>query len=136
MEKQNWFHATRNTLRTFIYAGKLLGDIPYMFIQGTQDIWWNESDFLTNQEWRRKSANDILAGPYLDYIESKISDKFIGWPILNEIGGYNIDDVIDKEDPKRIKYRISETDNHPNAAGHKFIADFLYEQYKEIYNEH
>ena len=63
--------------------------------------------------------------------------KTYNWPFdLYVYHEGDIDDVIDKEDPKRIKYRISETDNHPNAAGHKFIADFLYEQYKEIYNEH
>ena len=54
---------------------------------------------------------------------------------MSEIGGYSIDDIIDKKDPTRLKYRISEDDTHPNAAGHKFIAEFLYEQYKEIYNE-
>ena len=53
---------------------------------------------------------------------------------MHEIGGYSIDNILDKEDPERLKYRISEDDSHPNAAGHKFIAEFLYEQYKEIYS--
>ena len=130
LEKQNKFHATRNTMRTFIHAEKNLSDIPYMFLQGTQVIF--------NNEWhsRRGAANEILTRPYLDYIENNISDKFIGWPLMSEIGGYCIDDILDKKDPSRSKFRISITDTHPNAAGHKFIADFLYEQYKEIYNEH
>jgi hypothetical protein len=135
LEKQNPFHATRNALRTFIYAERLLGDTPYMFLQGTGTIWWNESSFGTNKNRRRIAANEILASPYFDYIENKISNKFIGWPLMNEIGGYNIEDILDKEDPTRFKYRISKGDTHPNDAGHKVIAEFLYEQYKEIYNE-
>ena len=135
MEKQNPLHATRNTLRTFIHAEKLLDDTPHMFIQGTQTIWWNESSFETNKNRRRIAANEILSSPYLDYIENNISDKFIGWPLMSEIGGYVINDIVDQGDSTRLKYRISEDDTHPNAAGHKFIAEFLYEQYKEIYNE-
>ena len=46
------------------------------------------------------------------------------------------DDFLNKKDPTQLKYRISKTDPHPNAAGHKIIAELLYEQYKEIYNEH
>jgi len=142
LEKQNPLHATRNTMRTFIHAEKNLSDIPYMFLQGTQTVFWNSSYLSTDDSWprnqkgRREAANEILTSPYLDYIENNISDKFIGWPLMSEIGGYCIDDILDKKDPSRSKFRISRTDTHPNAAGHKFIADFLYEQYKEIYNEH
>ena len=77
LEKQNSYHVTRNTLRTFIHAEKILGDTPYMFIQGTQTIWWNESSFKTNKKRRWKASNEILKSPYLDYIENNISDKYI-----------------------------------------------------------
>jgi len=130
LEKQNTFHATRNTMRTFIHAEKILSDIPYMFLQGTQAIFYNE------YQSRRAVSKEILTSPYFDYIESNISDRFIGWPLMKEIGGYCIDDILNKKDPKRLEYRISRTDPHPNAAGHKVIAEFLYEQYKEIYNGH
>jgi len=150
LEKQNKFHATRNTLRTFIHAEKILSDIPYMFIQGTENLSWTDEEleaeviveleessygWSQNQYSRRISSNEILISPYLDYIENNISDKFIGWPIMSEIGGYCINDILNKEDPSQSKFRISKTDTHPNAAGHKFIAEFLYEQYKEIYND-
>jgi len=135
MEKQNPLHATRNTLRTFIHAEKFLGDTPYMFLQGTGTIWWNALSFGANKNRRRIAINEILSSPYLNYIENNISDKFIGWPLMNEIGGYNIGDILDKEDPTRLKYRISKADTHPNAEGHKVIAEFLYEKYKEIYSE-
>ena len=140
-------HATRQTLRQFIHAEKLLRDLPYLFIQGTFNLPFYSTttldtiecfkggpDFLKVNDSRRRAAGEIIRSPYLDYIEKNIGDKFIGWPIMHEIGGYSIDNILDKEDPERLKYRISEDDSHPNAAGHKLIADFLYEQYKEIYS--
>jgi hypothetical protein len=93
-------------------------------------------------------AKEIIVSPYLNYIEKNIGEKFVGWPVMNEIGGYCIDHIFDVEDPHDkpgrwsrqreggAKFRMSKTDAHPNAAGHKIIAEFLYEQYKEIYNEH
>jgi hypothetical protein len=66
---------------------------------------------------------------------------------MNEIGGYCIDHILDEASPHNkpgrwsrqrkggAEFRISKTDPHPNAVGHKFIADFLYDKYKEIYNE-
>ena len=50
--------------------------------------------------------------------------------------GEDLGDILEKEDPLRTTLRISQDDSHPNAAGHKFMADFLYDKYKEIYNEH
>ena len=135
LKKQNSFHATRNTLRTFIHAEKILSDLPYMFVQGTANLTWNEDNWTKNQYSRRIAANEILKSPYLDYIENNIANKFIGWPIMNELGGYSIDDYLNKQDPESIKLRISLDDCHPNAAGHKAIAEFLYDKYKEIYNE-
>lgn len=133
LEKQNNFHATRNTMRTFIHAEKILSDIPHMFIQGTENVFWRKSWYMNHD--RSSYSREILKSPYLDYIENNISDKFIGWPTMIELGGYCIADILDKEDPSRSKFRISEDDTHPNAAGHKFIAEFLYEKYKEIYND-
>tara|TARA_B100001173_G_C15991073_1_gene549025 strand:+ start:532 stop:1281 length:750 start_codon:yes stop_codon:yes gene_type:complete len=134
LEKQNNFHATRTTMRTFIHAEKILSDIPYMFIQGTRNVFYRKRWYMNHD--RSSYISEILKSPYLDYIENNISDKFIGWPAMIELGGYCISDILDKKDPSRSKFRISKTDHHPNAAGHKFMADFLYDKYKEIYNEH
>ena len=135
LEKQNPPHATRNTLRRFIHAEKILRDIPYMFLQGPQNVIFRRSP-NGGMGSIRETANEILKSPYLDYIENNIANKFIGWPIMNELGGYSIEDYLNKQDIYREKFRMSKTDSHPNAVGHKFIADFLYEKYKEIYNEH
>ena len=59
----------------------------------------------------------------------------MGW-FSNLFGGKKaVDNILDKEDPKRLRYRISGTDTHPNSKAHKVIAEFLYDKYKEIYNE-
>ena len=144
-------HATRQTFRQFIHAEKLLRDLPYLFIQGTFNVPFYSTtkletidcregtpheklDFLKVNDSRWRFADEIIRSPYLDYIEKNIGDKFIGWPIMHEIGGYSIDHIIDKKDPEGIKLRISQDDSHPNAAGHKFIAEVLYDKYREIYN--
>ena len=152
-ELQTPRHATRNALRTFIHAEKILKDIPYMFIQGTYGINYYKfvyrsfddrysKDGDENMIFSRSNNSQILTAEemfachdYFDYIENNIGNKFIGWPIMGELGGYCISEILDKEDPTRLKYRISENDTHPNAAGHKFIAELLYEKYKEIYSE-
>ena len=71
---------------------------------------------------------------FQDYIEKNIGDKFIGWPTMSELGGYCVDNILDEKDPEGTKLRISLYDRHPNASGHKFIADFLYDKYREIYS--
>ena len=153
-ELQNPLHATRNALRTFIHAEKILRGVPYMFIQGTNNIsYYNvetskgidcspgtpheNMNFYKLNDSREQTAREMFAcNDYFKYIENNIGDKFIGWPIMRELGGYCISDILEKEDPLRTTLRISQDDSHPNAAGHKFMADFLYNKYREIYNEH
>ena len=94
-------------------------------------------NFYKLNDSRALSAREMFAcNDYFNYIENNIGDKFIGWPILREIGGYCISDILEKEDPSRTTLTISQDDSHPNAAGHKLIADFLYGKYREIYNDH
>ena len=153
-ELQSPLHATRNALRTFIHAEKLLRDIPYMLIQGSNVMSYyntrtlkgidcspgtpHENDnFYKLNDSRTLTAREMFAcHDYFNYIENNIGDKFIGWPIMREIGGYCVSDILEREDPLRTTLRISQDDSHPNAAGHKFMADFLYDKYKEIYNNY
>ena len=149
-ELQNPRHATRNALRTFIHAEKLLRDVPYMFIQGTHSItYYNvetskkidcseggpnaELDFHKVNDSRKMVAREIIISPYLDYIEKNIEDKFIGWPTMSELGGYCVDNILDEKDPEGKKLRISKDDTHPNGDGHKLITKVIYDKYKKIY---
>ena len=52
-------------------------------------------------------------------------NNFVGWPMFRELGGIDIQNkVVHKKDRR---YEISDEDAHPNAEGHKLIADFMYE---------
>ena len=153
-EKQNPLHATRTAFRTFVYAEKLLRNLPYLFIQGTialvyeSDIELKKRVDYKRQHGRRSAVpgmmdkidegilhttKEIISSPYLDYIEKNIGDKFIGWPIVSELGGYCVEDILDKKDPFRKKLRISVEDSHPNGEGHKIISEEIYNAYAKIY---
>ena len=128
MWKYNSSHnATMKSLRHFLIAQKLLEDIPYLMVQGIGPVYLDE--FI-----ERKSKHIWLQS----FLNSKIFDeidekKFIGWPILKRIGGYTINNMLDKIDPERNQLRISSEDTHPNAEGHKIIAQEVYDAYEKIY---
>ncbi len=76
------------------------------------------------------AAQRIIDSPYLHKI------NMLGWPILDNIGGWTIDTWLDKNDgtpryPRtKSKLRISEDDCHPNKEGHERIANKLYKEIK------
>ena len=94
-------------------------NIPYLQIQGCRAV------PETNIQNSKQLAKYIIESPYLN----KINGNFIGWPIVEFIGGYCFDSLLTK-----YKYRISEEDTHPNAGGHKLISEILYNEYKKIYS--
>ena len=63
-----------------------------------------------------------------------MTENFIGWPIIKNIGGFCIKDIFNKHDPEGINLRISSEDTHPNTEGHKLIAEGFYDEYKKIYS--
>ena len=69
---------------------------------------------------------------YLNEINERL---FLGWPIFDELGGWNVDTWLDKVDlGKRNQdsdVRISQTDCHPNKKGHEKIAEMLYNEIKK-----
>ena len=64
----------------------------------------------------------MIETPYVQFMNDK---KFLGWPIMPEIGGFNVDSFLDDIDKDRTKYRIDDGDTHPNAEGHSIISDIL-----------
>ena len=115
------YNMTMKSLRHFLIAQMLLNDIPYLMIQG---VW-------TAFDWSHQQMAKT-------FINSKIfyeidEDKFIGWPILQEIGGYNVNTILNKFDPERNQLRISDEDRHPNDEGHKILAREIYDAYEKIY---
>jgi hypothetical protein len=137
-ELHNPHSATQDALRTFILAEKLLKDIPHLYIQGPSAVnYYNTETLLTEVNYhnnsKRSAGKSFLNSPYFDYVEENLSDKFIGWPIFLGMGGYDVDDILDKVDPERTQLRISDVDSHPNGEGHKIIAQEIYNAYAKIY---
>lgn len=76
------------------------------------------------------AGKTILDSPYFDKI------NMLGWPMLDNIGGWTIDTWLDNVDgtpryPRtKSKLRISKEDSHPNKEGHERIANKLYKEIK------
>lgn len=88
---------------------------------------WNDELFI------KTFFNSI----YFDEINHK---KFFGWPVLSQLGGDTMDEMLlrltpesDIKDGIGTKYTMSATDSHPNEAGHTLIAERLYDEYQKIY---
>ncbi len=129
---------TQLSLRLFYMSQNLLKDIPYIMVQGPRcvatplGLEYNHSkDFHLVVE--RNCAEIILKNPYTHKIDE---DKFLGFPIMRQIGGGDIDSMLDKADPKRKKFRVGgdKLDTHPNKNGHEFIMERIYDVYKKNYS--
>ena len=76
----------------------------------------------------------ILDSVYFDELDEP---KFIGFPIMKEIGGYWLDSLMPTLEGQGNKwdydYRLSLEDTHPNTKGHKIFSDHLYNEYQKIY---
>ena len=125
LQYNNPYNLTMKSLRYFLMSQMLLKDIPYLMIQGTNPL----------QNMNEKNVFKLVIAAM---VESKIfneinPDQFIGWPILKQIGGYTVGDILNKIDPEQKELRISKYDTHPNAEGHKIIAQEVYNAYEKIY---
>ena len=129
-------------------------NIPLMQIMGTSPLTCEGlyGNYLT--EGVAADAAKIVGGggPWQEACDvlikhstiDKIEDSFIGWPVFKELGGFHVDDLLEKNDSKwngrrgncwPADLRVSEKDSHPNLKGHKFLGDYLYEQYKDLYSD-
>jgi hypothetical protein len=65
----------------------------------------------------------------LSYDKKINTNKFIGWPIARELGGFTLcshaTPIFDEND-KSVK--VSDLDDHPNAKGHKIIAEYIHDR--------
>ena len=138
LEHNNVISATMRSLRFFLIAQKLLKDIPYLMVQGCYALVDplflhpedNEVSWENEINLRKKAIKQIISSPITDKIKE---DKFIGWPIFSEIDGYDVDTMLDKHDPNRIKLRVDKNDTHPNGPGHEVISEEIYKVYKKVY---
>ena len=101
-------------------------DIPYLQVQGCIPIMSK-----TGNRGQKELCHYILDSCYFDKINKK---TFLGWPIMPQISGTNIDNHLDLIDPDRTTLRISSEDVHPNEEAHEIISEILYDQYDKVYS--
>ena len=109
LKSVRWYHAFQNHCE--------LHNIPYLQMQAFHPT-------------SNSVMKEFLDSSQLDLIDDS---KFIGWPMYRELGGKTIWNMLDEVDPEQTRLRISKEDLHPNDKGHDYIAEILYDKYKEIY---
>ena len=73
---------------------------------------------------REKDIKKIIK--FIDNYEELINtEKFIGWPLHSEMGGYCLQQKLIKPEDDTI---ISNLDSHPNKLGQEKIAEFIYDR--------
>lgn len=122
------------SLRTFYIFQELMKsmELPYIQLVGTPPL-LSQGDGRGGERRRRPPSSLYIDGsrclldsPYFDKINKK---RFLGWPIFKPIGGWCVDDFLDKMDD----VRISEEDYHPNKRGHEEIVELLIGKEEKIY---
>jgi hypothetical protein len=120
----DWFNInsvkgpTRRSIR-YAYTLQVLmkeRKIPYVQVQGVRPVHRIPkripSEACPPNRYINDCANVIIDSPYI------FNDRFLYWPIMSEIGGKCIEDILKPNE-------IYEDNNHPNELGHYRIADIL-----------
>ena len=120
-------YQTERSIRLFYSLQQIMklteyNNIPFCQLMGC---------YPCNSREKYTVAKSIIRSPYLNKIDERL---FLGWPMFDELGGWNIDAWLDKVDSgKRDQdsdVRISDEDSHPNKKGHEKIAEMLYNEIK------
>jgi len=121
-------YKTERSIRLFYSLQQIMklaeyNNIPFYQLVGS---------YPCNHRKKYTVAKAIIKSPYLNKINERL---FLGWPMFNELGGWNIDTWLDIVDSggrkgKNSDVRISDEDKHPNKKGHEKIAEMLYNEIK------
>jgi len=130
---------TERTMRFFYLFQELMESKNLNYIQSAA-VYPVPFDMLENDDrgWKEKDfMKTVFGSVYFDEINHK---KFVGWPVLSQLGGDTMDEMlwrltpeIDFKDGIGTKYTMSANDSHPNELGHTLIAERLYDEYQKIY---
>tara|TARA_B100000902_G_C27098999_1_gene807807 strand:+ start:135 stop:860 length:726 start_codon:yes stop_codon:yes gene_type:complete len=84
-----------------------------------------KSDVKTKYPGDRVKDNYEIIDLINSYGDRISTERFLGWPLAIESNGYYLQNKLIS-----IKHEtmISEKDEHPNAKGHKSIAEFIYDR--------
>jgi len=99
--------------------------LPYIHFQTISlykgHLWEMRTKQNVNEQYLQKLRKYALET--IKNTNYKFNNKFLGWPVDEELGGKTIEMGVLNEE-----HRISELDRHPNGAGQQKIAEYLYEK--------
>jgi len=120
-----WVRKSLRLYKNFEYICEY-HNIPYLQFQMIPMYidWLRRGGLLSYSDIKvdRRKIQKIL----IEYDDIINQDKFIGWPISREFGGYNFAEKIVGFCPSG-PYIISKIDGHPNAEGQEKIAEYIYD---------
>lgn len=67
--------------------------------------------------------NDLRFETVKEVIGRNDSPNVHGWPVFDEIGGFTMRDLLERE--YGDTYKISDSDGHPNGKGHEYIYEYI-----------
>jgi len=122
---KNWF---KNVFIIQDYCK--MHNIPYAFSQAIQPVIIDP--LLSEERGIPKGVKKILINTFINHnLEDKINeDNFIGYPTYQEIGGYNLENVVKEKE----NLKIGVSDAHPNNDGHSYIGKLYYDNIKKNYD--
>jgi len=68
---------------------------------------------------------ELILKSIMEYKKKLDTSKFMGWPPVQELGGWRFKDQLDLWDEKDSPMRVSTIDDHPNELGHIAICNKL-----------
>jgi len=106
-------------------------NIPYKQVQMIEFIRkrmsTNKISILHKETYEDDDGPDLIKDSI--YYNKINTDKFLGYPMLTDLDGFDIQRKVTNNRSKEIDdvFRLSEQDAHPSMKGHRMIASFLYE---------
>lgn len=102
--------------------GRIFGQDSYEF--PTEEAIHGKSEVLARFRREKQEILEIL----MKYDEILNTSKFIGWPNAHDLATLPLNHMVfGLENYKHEPWTISKSDLHPNADGHKKIAEYIYD---------
>lgn len=114
-----------NNNLNYIYAMQSIcrdNFINYTFCQAMPLFTGNHIKHFSNDF--KTQSKVVLSKEIINHVLTDKIKDFYGWPCVSEIGGFNIQDILNKEYGKK-GWWISEDDSHPSEKAHTHIASNL-----------
>ena len=119
-------HCMVSTLRKMYELIQVCKVNNYKLVMAQGPAYFDETPFGSKVD----KVSPFINNQYFNQLE-KHRDKIIGWPLLSDLGGWDLD-------LRRAAYQdttVSEKDYHPNAFGQKIFADLFIGKWRNTYGK-